>query len=188
MIMPDKKAARTILHEHVSDVYQRFHAEMVAAAMAGYARLREEDEALWWLTGLMHDVDYDQHPHEHPGPSLQWFKDWGYSQALIHAVEAHADGFNGFTVKPETDLARGLVACDEICGIFYAYQRLNPVPFGDMKASSILKRIKDERFAPGINREHIKVATENFGLTLETHVANLITFLAVLDAEHPPTS
>lgn len=183
MTLPTRDEARALLHEHVTDPYQRLHAEMVAAAMAGYAAQLGEDEALWWLTGYLHDIDYELHPNEHPGPSLGWFHTWGYPEALIHAVEAHANGFNGFTTKPETKLAQALIACDEICGIFYAYQKLNPIPYGDMKVSSIKKRLKELKFAPGIDRVHIYDGCADFGLTIEEHIENLITFLAVLDPQ-----
>lgn len=180
MPLPSTTEAENLLLEHVSDPYQQYHARMVGCAMAGYAKLRGDDEQLWWLTGYLHDLDYDQYPNEHPGPSLTWFAAWGYPPELIHAVEAHANGFNGFTTKPETDLARALIACDEICGIFYAYHKLNPVPFGEMKVSSILKRLKETRFAPGIDRDHIYQGCSDFGVPIDEHVANLITFLATL--------
>lgn len=180
MELPTKNEAEQLLHEHVSDTYQRYHALMVATAMAGYARLRGEDEALWWLTGYLHDLDYDTYPTEHPGPSLEWFAKWQYPSALIHAIEAHANGFNGFTTKPETDLAKALIACDEICGIFYAYQKLNPIPFGEMKAKSIKKRLKETKFAPGIDRTHIYNGCKDFGITIDEHVENLITFFSDL--------
>jgi putative nucleotidyltransferase with HDIG domain len=178
--LPTKDEAKLLLFEHVTDPYQRFHALMVATAVAGYAREYQADEQLWWLTGYLHDIDYEQYPHAHPGPSLDWFRVWGYPDELIHAIEAHADGFNGFTQKPETDLARVLVACDEICGIFYAYQKLNPIPFGEMKVSSIKKRLKEDKFAPGINREHIYKAITNLDISLEEHIENLISSLSII--------
>lgn len=180
MPLPTQDEARTLLHQHVTDVYQRYHAEMVAAAMVGYAKQWQEDEDLWWLTGYVHDIDYDQHPTEHPGPSLQWFADWGYPEALIHAVEAHANGFNGFTTPPETRLAKALIACDEICGIFYAYQKLNPIPFAEMKVSSIKKRLKETKFAPGIDRDHIYNACTDLSVELDEHIATLIDAFAEL--------
>ena len=140
------------------------------------------DVELWFLTGYLHDLDYDKHPSEHPGPSLQWFKEWAYPPELIQAVLAHANGFNGFTVSAESKLDKALVACDEICGIFYAYQKLNPIPFGDMKAKSIKKRLKETRFAPGIDRDHIMNGVEDFGITIDEHVDNLIAFLKDLDS------
>ena len=154
---------------------------MVGAATAAYAAGHGEDQHLYWLTGYLHDIDYEQHPTLHPGPSLEWFRDWGYPEDLIHAVEAHADGFNGYTTKPASNLARALIACDEICGIFYAYQKLNPIPYGEMKISSIVKRLKEEKFAPGISRTHIYAAVEGLSITLESHIERLIAALAVLD-------
>ncbi len=178
--LPTRTEAEALLHTHVTDPYQRYHALMVGTALAGYARHFGEDEELWFITGYLHDLDYDEHPDKHPGPSLSWFRQWGYPEELIHAVEAHALGFNGFTTEPETRLAAALMACDEICGIFYAYQKLNPVPYGEMKASSILKRLREEKFAPGIKREDIRYGCEKLGIPLEEHVAHLITFLSVL--------
>ncbi len=177
MTLPTKTEARTILHSYVSDSYQRHHAEMVAACMEGYALLENENSNLWWLTGYFHDIDYERYPTEHPGPSLVLFTDWQYPHELIHAIEAHAYGFNGFTTTPETKLAKTLVACDEICGIFYAYQKLNSIPYGDMKLSSIKKRLSESKFAPGINREHIYTAVTNLNITIDEHITHLISFL-----------
>lgn len=183
MSLPTTDEARTLLHSYVTDPYQRLHAEMVAAATAAYADIFNEDEHLYWVTGYLHDIDYEQFPSEHPGPSLQWFKDWGYPEVLMSAVEAHADGFNGFTKKPETNLDKALMACDEICGIFYAYQKLNPIPFGQMKISSIKKKLAEGRFAPGINRTHIYGAIETLNITLDEHLTRLITALSKLDPQ-----
>ncbi len=180
MTLPTRDEATTLLETHVSDSYQRFHALMVGTALAGYAKTLGEDIELWFLTGYLHDIDYDKHPTEHPGPSLTWFKEWGYPEAMTQAVLAHASGFNGYTTPAVYTLDKALVACDEICGIFYAYQKLNPIPFGEMKVSSIKKRLKEERFAPGIDRSHIFNAVSEFGITIDEHIENLISFLADL--------
>jgi putative nucleotidyltransferase with HDIG domain len=185
-MVPTNDEAQSLLFSHVQDPYQRYHALMVATAVAGYARERGEDETLWWATGYLHDLDYDEHPTEHPGPSLAWLRERGYPEAMIHAIEAHANGFNGFTTKAESDLARCLVACDEICGIFYAYHKLNPIPFQEMKASSIKKRLREPRFAPGISREHIEAACAEFGVTIDEHVENLIRYFADLPTPTTP--
>lgn len=178
--LPSKAAAEALLYSHVKDEYQRHHALMVGTALEGYAPQFGEDPHLWFITGYLHDLDYEEHPQEHPDPSLGWFAEWGYPESLIHAVHAHAYGYNGHTQEPETPLAAALIACDEICGIFYAYRKLNPVPYGDMKASSILKRLRESKFAPGIKREDIAYGCEKLGVPLETHVENLVKFLAVL--------
>lgn len=181
MNLPTRDEAKDILEEHVKDEYQRLHALMVGTAMEGYAGIYNEDPELWFITGYLHDVDFEEHPDKHPGESLKWFKEWGYPEELIHAVEAHAYNYNGFTTLPETKLASALIACDEISGIFYAYQKLNPIPYGEMKAKSILKRIKDKGFAPKIKREDIQMGCESLGVELPEHVENLIKFFAKLD-------
>lgn len=178
-----REQARELLHQYVIDPYQRLHAQMVAVAVESYADRFGGDAELWWLTGYLHDLDYEQYPAEHPGPSLHWFAEWSYPEELIHAVEAHANGFNGFTTPPASDLARTLIACDEICGIFYAYQKLNPIPYNEMKVSSIKKRLREAKFAPAIDREHIYPAVEALGVTLDAHIAQLLTALASLPTQ-----
>ena len=154
--LPTRDEAHVLLDSHVRDSYQRLHGRMVASAMEGYAVLYGESPDLWYITGLLHDIDFEEHPHEHPGESLKWFKEWGYPEELIHAVEAHAYGYNGFTTLPQTKLAAALMACDELCGIFYAYHMINPIPYGQMKVSSLKKRYGEARFAAKIDRKVIE--------------------------------
>jgi predicted hydrolase (HD superfamily) len=182
--LPTKDEAKVLLEKYVADEYQKLHALMVGTAMEGYAEkfgLDEEEKLLWFLTGYLHDIDFHLHPTLHPGESLKWFKEWNMPGSLIHAVEAHADGYNGFNVKAETKLDHCLLACDEISGIFYAYKKLNPIPYSEMKISSIKKRVGDKTFAPKIDREHIVKAIVGFEVTLEEHIENLINFFGKLD-------
>lgn len=178
MTLPTREEAQKLLEEHVEDEYQRYHAGMVAAAVEGYAKLLDEDADLWYITGLLHDIDFEKHPDEHPGPSLSWFREWGYPDELIHAVEAHAYGYNGFATEPQTKLAAALLACDEICGIFYAYRKLNPIPYGQMKASSIKKRMNEKAFAAKVDRRTIYHGCEALGVDVDTHITNLIGFFS----------
>jgi len=181
MNLPDKEQAQELLFEHVQDAYQRFHALMVATAMEGYAGALEQDETLWWVTGYLHDIDFEKHPETHPGESLKWFAQWGYPEGLIHAVKAHAYGYNGYKTVPETKLAAGLLACDEICGIFYAYQKMNPVPYGQMKTKSIRKKMKDKSFAAKVDRASIEMGCQRLGVEIPEHIGNLIRYFAKLD-------
>ncbi len=180
MNLPIREEAHTILEKHVKDEYQRYHALMVATAMEGYAKLSNESEDLWYITGLLHDLDFEEYPHIHPAQSLKWFKEWNYPEELIHAVEAHAYGYNGFEILPQTKLAAALTACDEISGIFYAYGKLNPIPYGEMKASSINKRLKEKTFAAKIERDTIYRGCEALGIELNEHINNLIHSFAKL--------
>lgn len=181
MSLPTKAEAQQLLEQHVQDEYQRHHALMVATAMEGYAQHFQEDPQLWFVTGLLHDIDFEKHPGTHPRESLEWFKNWNYPEDLIHAVEAHAYGYNGFSTLPRTKLAAALLATDELCGIFYAYRKLNPVPYGQMKASSIKKKVKEPAFAAKVDRATIYKGCEHLGISVDDHVANVTKFLAPLN-------
>ena len=181
MALPTKEEAQALLEKYVTDGYQRHHALMTATAMEGYAERFGGDGVLWYITGLLHDIDFEKHPDKHPGESLQWFKEWGYPEELIHAVEAHAYEYNGFTTLPQTKMAAALMACDEISGIFYAYKKLNPIPYGQMKATSIKKRLNEPAFAAKIKREDIRRGCELLGVPLDEHIENLIHFFSKLD-------
>jgi predicted hydrolase (HD superfamily) len=178
--LPSKAEASGLLEKYVGDDYQRLHALMVATAMEGYSGAFGGDPHLWYVTGLLHDLDYEQFPDLHPAESLRWFRDWNYPEELTHAVEAHAYGYHGFATLPKTMLAAALLACDEISGIFYAYRRLNPVRYGDMKAGSIRKKVKDAAFAAKVDRRTIDLGCEHLGVPLDEHIANLIRFFATL--------
>ena len=180
MPLPTKKEAQEILEKHVKDEYQRHHAYMVAIAMEGYAKLWNEDSHIWYLTGLLHDLDFEQYPHTHPKESLSWFKEWDYPEDMIHAVEAHAYNYNGFTTLPNSKLAFALMACDEISGIFYAYHKINPIKFSEIKASSIKKRFNEKSFAAKIDRATIYRGIEGLGISLDEHIANILKSFAVL--------
>jgi putative nucleotidyltransferase with HDIG domain len=181
MPLPTREEAQQLLEQHVQDTYQRHHALMVATAMVGYANLLQADAQLWFVTGLLHDIDFEKHPDTHPRESLEWFKTWSYPPELIHAVEAHAYGYHGYSTLPQTKLAAALLACDEISGIFYAYRKLNPVPYAQMKASSIKKKVKEPAFAAKVDRNTIYLGCQHLGVTVDEHVDNLIKFFGPLN-------
>jgi predicted hydrolase (HD superfamily) len=180
MPLPTREDAQAHLEEHVQDEYQRYHALMVATAMVGYARLAGADEDLWYITGLVHDIDFEEWPQAHPGRALEWFREWDYPEELIHAVEAHAYGYNGFFTLPETKLAATLLASDEMSGIFYAYRKMNPISYGEMDLSSIKKKFQDKTFATRIDRALVTDGCERLGIDLDEHIKNLIDFFGEL--------
>lgn len=181
MPLPTRAEAQQLLEHHVKDPYQRYHAQMVATAMEGYARRLGEDPELWYLTGYLHDLDFEEYPEEHPGVSLNWFREWGYPEDFIHAVEAHAYGYHGFKTLPGTRLAAALLACDEISGIFFAYQKVNPIPYGQMQVKSIKNRLKEKAFAAKIDRSTIYLGCEHLGVPVEEHIGHLVGFFGGME-------
>ncbi len=174
MNLPTREQAETLLMQHVKEPYQILHAHMVAKGMEGYAEKFGEDKELWFITGLLHDIDYYEFPDTHPAESLKWFKDWGYPETLIDAVEAH--GIEEPRVLPKDMLGKTLIATDELCGLIYAYSLMRPNRMEGMEAKSVMKKFKDKAFAAKISREEIQYGAEQMGVDLKEHIENLLLF------------
>ena len=61
-MLPTREEALKLLEEHVKDDYQKLHVKMVAAALEMYAKEYGEDLGLWYITGILHDLDYFEFP------------------------------------------------------------------------------------------------------------------------------
>ena len=164
-----------LLYKHVKDDYQIKHSVMVASVLERYAEKFGEDKDLWFLTGLLHDLDYYEFPNEHPKIEIKWFEDMGLPEELIHAVKAHALSLTGEV--PQTKLASCILATDELCGLVHAYSLMRPNKYEGMEASSVLKKFKDKTFASKIDREEIKKGVEYFGEDMKEHIDFVISVL-----------
>ncbi len=172
--LPTRQKAQELLEEHVKEPYQRLHVKMVASAMELYAKEYNQNEDLWYITGLLHDLDYDKFPDEHPNESLKWFREWKYPSELIDAISAHAFGSKRTTTPPKTQLDFALIACDELSGLLYAYSLMRPTGFDGMEAKSVMKKFKDKAFAAKIDRDEIMMGVTGLGLDLKEHMQKLI--------------
>jgi predicted hydrolase (HD superfamily) len=70
----DRDRVVSLLHEYTEGAGLRKHAYAVEAAMRAYAHRSGGDDALWGAAGLLHDMDYEQHPskEEHPFVGCGW--------------------------------------------------------------------------------------------------------------------
>ncbi|MDG5767210.1 HD domain-containing protein [Balneolales bacterium ANBcel1] len=177
-----RQEAEKLLTEWISGDNLRHHCHMVAAAMEGYARhlAKSPDETdRWWLAGLLHDLDWEKQPDEHPNYALAHiFPQTDLPEDVTDAIRAHAPERTG--AEPETEIARYLFACDEISGFMHAVSLMRPEGFSGMKAKSVTKKMKDKRFAANVSRDDIRKGAELIDSDLGDH----ILFLAgVFDAE-----
>jgi len=167
----DRSSALELLKKHISDEMLRHHSLMVAEAMAAYAQKLGENSDFWYVTGLLHDLDWQSHPEEHPFKAVNdWLKD--YPNELKRAILAHAPGIT--KVEARTAIERYLFACDEICGLMNAVALMRPNRFVDMKVKSVTKKIKDKSFAANISREDIKQGFLLINKTPTEHIEFLI--------------
>ena len=170
--MPTRDEALQLLDDWVDNENLRKHMYAVEAAVRSYAREQGADEELWGLAGLLHDLDWEKYPDEHPLKAADVLREQGYPEEVVHAILAHRSDFTG--VEPETPLDRTLVACDELTGLITATALVRPNGIGDLKPRSVKKKMKDATFARGVDRDDVKRGAELIGIDFDEHVANVI--------------
>jgi putative nucleotidyltransferase with HDIG domain len=152
----------------------RKHVLGVEVAMRAYARRYGEDEELWGVTGILHDLDYERHPDAetgHPRIALELFEERGYPPELIDAVAGHATYLG---VPRETRMAKTLFAVDELSGFIAAVALVRPTGIAGMTPKSVKKKLKQPSFAAAVDREEIRRGAEELGEDLDEHIAFVI--------------
>ncbi len=176
--MPQRADAVALLEEWVENEGLRKHMYSVEAAVRHYARMRGEDEDLWGLAGLLHDLDWEKHPEQHPLTAVDHLRELGYPEEVLHAILAHRSDFTG--VEPETDLDKVLVACDELSGLVFATCLVRPTGIDDLKPKSVKKKLKDKAFAAGVHRDEVEKGIELLGIDRTEHIQNVIDGMRVV--------
>ncbi len=169
--LPSREKAHELLQTHIKNQALIHHCEMVAKALAAYAHELGEDEELWYQTGLLHDLDWEAFPDEHPNKAVSEFlKD--YPEDLKLAIEEHAPGRTG--KKPESLLGRYIFASDELSGLIHAASLMRPNKYEGMDASSVIKKMKDKAFAKNVSRDDIAEGFRLIGKSAEEHITFLL--------------
>jgi len=154
-----------LLTEWVTSASLRKHCLAVEASMRAVARARGEDTELWGVTGLLHDMDYERFPDAasgHPRMALAELERRDADPAILHAVTAHATYLG---VEPNSDMARALLAVDELSGFVLAVAYVRPEGIHGMTPKSVKKKLKTPAFAAG----PITVAATDVGPYLAAH-------------------
>jgi putative nucleotidyltransferase with HDIG domain len=179
MPLPTRDEAYALLCEWVQSDSLRKHMLAVEASLREYARHFDEDEELWGITGLLHDLDYERFAdmsdtvNGHPRTELRLFAERGYPPELIHAVEAHAT-FLG--VPRVSRLDKALLACDELTGLIMAAVYVRPDrDIRNVQISSIKKKWKDKAFTAAIDRHENMIFIEELGVPFDEHVQRVLT-------------
>ena len=174
-------SARAILHDWVTSDSLRTHCESVAASMRYMAHKHGADEALWVAAGLLHDMDYEQHPNlelsetGHPFVGVRWLTEHGWPPEITRAILSHAD-YSG--VPRVSLLEKALFACDELSGFVYAVALVKPTrSIHDVEVKSVRKKMKDKAFAAKVSRADITQGAEELGVPLDELIADVIAAL-----------
>ena len=173
--------ARALLQGYTKGTPLLSHAESVSIVMGAYARKYGEDEEKWRIAGLLHDADYEAHPKEHPHIIVNRLKELGEDE-IAYAISAHYSHW-GNSCKSLMDKA--LLASDELTGFVVACARLRPEHFDGLKVSSVIKKLKQNTFAAGVDRGEVHLGAELLEITLEEHIHFIIEALKEANYQIP---
>jgi putative nucleotidyltransferase with HDIG domain len=162
--------AWTLLNEWVQSESLLRHCLAVETAMRAYARSTGEDEELWGVVGLLHDMDYERHPDldtGHPRVALAELERMDVDPVVIRAIASHAD-FLG--VSRDSELEKTLYAVDELSGFLLACAYVRPEGLHGLTPKSVKKKLKQPSFAAAVNREEVRRGAEELGVDFDEHV------------------
>lgn len=166
--MMERKEALDLLKKHLKNKNMIKHCVAVEGEMIALAQHFNEDEEVWGLAGLMHDIDYEiTGPgwEDHAETGARMLEENGFTAELVHAVRAHND-----KVPIETKLDRALFASDPLSGLIVAAVLMHPEKkISAVDTEFVLRRFKEKRFAAGASREQIQSCSE-LGLSLENFI------------------
>lgn len=175
-VNPSREKSEELLEEYIESESLRIHSHMVADAMEACAKdLQKSAREIenWWTAGLLHDLDWEKFPDEHPNRAVTAIlPPMGYPSEVISAINAHAPERTG--KEPEREIERYLFSCDELSGFMYAVALMRPNGFSDMKVKSVKKKLKDKRFAANVSRDDIQKGAQLIDKDLSEHILFLI--------------
>jgi putative nucleotidyltransferase with HDIG domain len=172
-----REEAWNLLTEWVQSESLRRHCLAVETAMRAYARETGEDEELWGVVGLLHDMDYERHPDletGHPRVALAELERMDVDPVVIRAIASHAD-FLG--VSRDSPLEKTLYAVDELSGFLLACAYVRPEGLDGLTPKSVKKKLKQPSFAAAVNREEVRRGAEELGVDFDEHVRFVIAAL-----------
>ncbi len=162
MWRPSRNEALGFLKSHLGTINLVRHCIATEAIMRSLARRFEEDEDLWGITGLFHDLDLDLvdgDMNRHGTTTVEILRKKGYPEEGLQAILAHNGDVLG--VKPQTRFELALLAAETTTGMIVATTLVyTSKKIADVKVKSVRKRMKEPRFAAGVDRSKVKLCEE----------------------------
>lgn len=143
------------------------HSLAVESGMKELANYFKEDEEIWGLAGLLHDLDYEETKEDFGFHGLKTVEmlQGKVNDDILYAIKVHSR-----KAEPKSNLDIALYAIDHLTGLIVAACLMHPDKRLEcLDVDFILRRFKEKRFAVGANRDQI-MSCERMGIGLEKFI------------------
>lgn len=160
-----------LLKKHVKNENMIKHSLATEAVLRALAARLGADPEVWGVSGLIHDVDVELTAGDmtrHTLEAEKILREHNYAAEVIEAVKMHNEAAS--LKKREDVFHKALAAGETVTGLITATALVIPTrKLADVKASSVVKRMKDKRFAASVDRGAI-LECEQIGVPLAEFV------------------
>jgi putative nucleotidyltransferase with HDIG domain len=157
------------------------HMLATEACMRTLANRLGEDEEVWGLAGLLHDLDYDETKDDfarHGLKTAEILEPMGVADEILHCIKAHPGH-----VEPQSPMDRALIAIDPVTGLIVAAALMHPSKsLAQLDTDFVLRRFGEKRFAAGADRDQIRTC-ESLSLSLEEFITICLEAMRGVSAE-----
>ena len=165
-----REEALNLVKEKIKNQNLIKHSLAVEACMKELAVNFNEDKEKWGLTGLLHDIDYEETKDDanlHSVKGAEFLEKRGLDKEICQAVKTHNEAHG---ILPDSLLGKSLFCVDPLTGLIVAATLVLPSKkIKDLTAESVLNRFGEKSFARGAKREVILKCSE-INLSLEEFV------------------
>jgi hypothetical protein len=163
--MLNRQEALDLVKRHVGNRNLVKHMIAGEGVMRRLARHFDEDEDVWGLAGLLHDLDYAETVDDfskHGFRTVEILQNYDVPPEILQAIKSHPGH-----VPRLTRMDHALYAVDPLTGLIVAAVLMHPQKkLAALDSDFIHRRFKEKRFAAGANRDQIRACSE-LGFDLE---------------------
>lgn len=175
--MISHEEAMELLSHYLQDEKLHFHSYAVEAIMKQLANKLGNDEELWSLIGLLHDLDFEytqNNPEKHTKITSEILSGL-IPEIGINAIQGH--NYIHTDYLPTSELDKALLAADAVSGLIIAAALVMPnKKLCEVKDKTLQKKYADSSFAKGCDRYRIAMC-EDIGIPLEEFLQLSLTAL-----------
>jgi uncharacterized protein len=172
----ERQQAIELLHHYIKSPNMLNHCLASEAVMRDLAKRLGRNEDKWGLAGLLHDLDVELVKGDmwiHGKETARILTEKGVDPEIVDAIRMHNETSAG--EKRTKEFQHALAAGETITGMIVATALVYPdKKIAGVRPKSILKRMKESKFAASVRRENI-MECELVGIPLPEFVEISLT-------------